>query len=118
MREALTLSRNCYLDIATANYSKLPWDININDLRKRLLLPPARNVPQLSFKTIGDECLWERSPFFDAFFEICHPEHVLANPDMHNSHNNHFCRLMSGSSWRRRRRPEPRIGLITSNMFK
>ncbi|CAI9297167.1 unnamed protein product [Lactuca saligna] len=51
-------------------------------------------MPQLSFKTIGDECLWECPLFFDAFFEICHPEHVLANPDMHNSHNNHFCRLM------------------------
>ncbi|CAH1438779.1 unnamed protein product [Lactuca virosa] len=43
MRETLTLSRMCYLNIRTDN-SKLPLDIDIDDLRTRLLFPPARNV--------------------------------------------------------------------------
>ncbi|KAI3751989.1 hypothetical protein L2E82_23086 [Cichorium intybus] len=93
MREALTLSRKCHLNITTRNY-KPPLDIDIDDLRTRLPFPPARNVRQLSFQTSGDECMWERSPFFDAFFEICHPSNVYAMPDMMFKHNNHFCRLM------------------------
>ncbi|CAI9273782.1 unnamed protein product [Lactuca saligna] len=93
MRETLTLSRMCYLNIITDN-SKLPLDIDIDDLRTRLLFPPARNVQELAFQTVADECLWERSQFFDAFFEICHPKHVFARPDSRFRHNNHFCRLM------------------------
>ncbi|CAH1444808.1 unnamed protein product [Lactuca virosa] len=38
--------------------------------------------------------MWERSLFFDAFFEICHPKCVYAKPDVRFKHNNHFCRLM------------------------
>ncbi|KAL7605160.1 hypothetical protein Lser_V15G19837 [Lactuca serriola] len=94
MREALTLSRNCDLRIITENNSKLPFNIDIEDLRRRLLFPPATNVQELEFETVEDECLWERSPFFDAFFEICHPNLVYAKPDMTYRDNNHFCRLM------------------------
>ncbi|KAI3497419.1 hypothetical protein L1887_40016 [Cichorium endivia] len=93
MREALVLSRECYLDITTHN-SELPFDMDMDDLRTRLLLPPALNVQQLCFETDEDDCLWERSPFFEAFFEICHPRHVIPYPDISFSHNNHFCRLM------------------------
>nr|KAJ0219162.1 hypothetical protein LSAT_V11C300144900 [Lactuca sativa] len=87
------LSRVFYLDI-TSEKSMLPLDIDIDDLKTRLRFPPATNVQQLSFGTIGDECLWERSPFFDAFFEICHPKHVFAKPDAWLRQNNHFCRIM------------------------
>ncbi|KAL7605163.1 hypothetical protein Lser_V15G19834 [Lactuca serriola] len=94
MREALTLSRNCDLRIITKNNSKLPFDIDIEDLRRRLLFPPATNVKELEFETDEDECMWEQSTFFDAFFEICHPKLVCAKPDMAYRDNNHFCRLM------------------------
>ncbi|KAI3497423.1 hypothetical protein L1887_40020 [Cichorium endivia] len=93
MRETLALSRECYLNITTHN-SELPFDMDMDDLRTRLLLPPAMNVQELCFETDEDDCLWERSPFFDAFFEICHPRHVIPYPDISFSHNNHFCRLM------------------------
>ncbi|KAI3499891.1 hypothetical protein L1887_35705 [Cichorium endivia] len=93
MREALMLSSKCRVNITTFNYD-LPLEIDIDDLRTRLLFPPAMNVQHLCFKTIGDECLWERSPFFDALFEICHPDRVSACPDSKLKHNNHFCKLM------------------------
>ncbi|KAI3691214.1 hypothetical protein L2E82_49434 [Cichorium intybus] len=92
MREVLMLSHKCYLLID--HNSELPLGIDIDDLKTRLLFPPATNVQQLSFETSRDKCLWERSPFFDAFFEICRPMHVLAKPDTRFRHNNHFCRLM------------------------
>ncbi|CAH1427924.1 unnamed protein product [Lactuca virosa] len=104
MRETLTLSRKCYLSIITAYFKEvvheeeeelpLDIDIDIDELRKRLLFPPARNVQQMSFQTGRDQCMWERSLFFDAFFEICHPEHVFANSDIRFRNNNHFRRLM------------------------
>ncbi|KAL7600047.1 hypothetical protein Lser_V15G22422 [Lactuca serriola] len=81
MREALELSRMCYLHISTDN-SIPPLDIDIDDLRTRLLLPPATNMQELWFETDQDEGLWERSPFFDAFFEICHPKQVFPQPDI------------------------------------
>ncbi|CAH1436180.1 unnamed protein product [Lactuca virosa] len=102
MRETLMLSCKCRLSIITDYFKEvveeeeeeLPLDIDIDDLRKRLLFPPARNVQQLSFQTGRDECMWERSPFFDVFFEICRPEHVFANSDIRFRNKNHFCRLM------------------------
>lgn len=95
MREAFMLSRKCKVIIKTFNYNvPLPLEINIDDLRTRLLLPPAINVQQVLFKTIGDECTWERSQFFDAFFEICHPDHISIWPDSMLKHNNHFCKFM------------------------
>ncbi|XP_023773266.1 F-box/LRR-repeat protein At5g02910 [Lactuca sativa] len=96
LREALMLSRKCDLCISITNNSdsSMPLDIDIDELRRRLLFPPAMNVQELEFETDEDECLWERSPFFDAFFEICHPKHIYARPDRHYRHNNHFCRLM------------------------
>ncbi|CAI9264582.1 unnamed protein product [Lactuca saligna] len=93
MREAFELSRLCYLHISTDN-SNPPLDIDIDDLRTRLLLPPATNMQELWFETEQDEGLWERSPFFDAFFEICHPKQVFPQPDVSFKQNNHFCRLM------------------------
>ncbi|CAH1445896.1 unnamed protein product [Lactuca virosa] len=97
MREALALSRKCDIYITTYNYTTtmMPLDIDMDDLRTRLLMfPPATNVQKLEFEAIEDECLWERSPFFDAFFEICHPKHVVAKPDACLRQKNHFCRLM------------------------
>ncbi|CAH1436182.1 unnamed protein product [Lactuca virosa] len=104
MRETLTLSHKCCLSITTAYFKEvvheedeelpLDIDIDIDELRKRLLFPPARNVQQLSFQTGRDQCMWERSLFFNAFFEICHPEHVFAKSDIRFRNNNHFCRLM------------------------
>ncbi|CAH1422292.1 unnamed protein product [Lactuca virosa] len=95
MREVFMLSRKCKVIITTFNHNlPLPLEINIDDLRTRLLFPPAINVQQLLFKTIGDECMWERSPFFDAFFEICHPDHISVWPDSMLKHNNHFCKFM------------------------
>ncbi|KAL4582428.1 hypothetical protein LXL04_006977 [Taraxacum kok-saghyz] len=78
LREALTLSPKCNICITTY---KMPWDIDIDDLRRRLLLPPATNVQQLDFQMYDDKCLQQRSPFFEAFFEICHPKHVFAQQD-------------------------------------
>nr|KAJ0215251.1 hypothetical protein LSAT_V11C300151850 [Lactuca sativa] len=56
IRELLTLSYNCYLNITTDN-SKLPSDIgiDISDLGTRLRFPPARNVQHLWFQSIHDE---------------------------------------------------------------
>ncbi|CAH1421373.1 unnamed protein product [Lactuca virosa] len=55
MREALTLSRNCDLRIIiTENNSKLPFNIDIEDLRRRLLFPPATNVQELEFETVEE----------------------------------------------------------------
>ncbi|XP_023768765.1 F-box/LRR-repeat protein At5g02910 [Lactuca sativa] len=93
MREALALSHEAEIRITTFN-SKPLLDVDMDELRTRLLSPPATNVQKLSFETWKDECLWERSPFFDAILEICHPKLVFAQPDMQFSHSNHFCRLM------------------------
>ncbi|CAH1421370.1 unnamed protein product [Lactuca virosa] len=93
MREALTLSQKCDLRITTRNNSKLPFDIDIEDLRTRLLFPPTTNVQTFEFQTVEDECLLDRSPFFDALFKICHPKHVYAKRDMMDEYNNHFCSL-------------------------
>ncbi|CAI9274871.1 unnamed protein product [Lactuca saligna] len=93
MREALALSHEAEIRITTFN-SKPLLDIDMDELRTRLLSPPATNVQKLSFETWKDECLWERSPFFDAILEICHPKLVFAQPDMQFSRSNHFCRLM------------------------
>lgn len=95
MREALMLLRKCIVDIRIGNFDrKLPLEIDIDDLRTRLLFPPAMNVQQLLFQTTWDECLWERSLFYDAFFEICYPDLVSACPDEMLIHKNHFCKLM------------------------
>ncbi|KAI3506263.1 hypothetical protein L1887_28620 [Cichorium endivia] len=90
MREALELSSKC--DIYITTYG--PPDMDLDDLKTRLRFPPAMNVQKLSLVTCKDECLWERSLFCDAFFEICHPKLVLANPDIMFEQNNHFCKLM------------------------
>ncbi|CAH1439719.1 unnamed protein product [Lactuca virosa] len=93
MREALALSLKCDVRITTFN-SERPMDIDMDDLRTQLLSPPATNVRELWFETSEDECMWERSPFLDAFFEICHPKHVFAQPDLQFRHKNHFLRLI------------------------
>ncbi|XP_023738056.1 uncharacterized protein LOC111886047 [Lactuca sativa] len=92
MREALTLSAKCHVSITIKNY-KPSLDIDLVDLRTRLLFPPANNVQQLEFQMVEaeDEC---RTPFFDAFFEICHPKHVFAKPEVASGHTNHFFQLM------------------------
>ncbi|KAL6502697.1 hypothetical protein OROHE_024350 [Orobanche hederae] len=92
MREALTLSRKC--DIYISAPCKPMQPVDIDDLRTRLTLPPAMNVHKLQFGTIWDECMWERSPFFDALFEIFHPKYVYAEVDMRVKYTNHFCRVM------------------------
>ncbi|KAL4582448.1 hypothetical protein LXL04_006997 [Taraxacum kok-saghyz] len=94
MREALTIAPKCNICITYHNFGIIQLDIDMADLRRRLLFPPATNVQQLEFVTNWDDCLWERSPFFDAFFEICHPMHVIARPDTHFRRKNHFSRLM------------------------
>nr|KAJ0213014.1 hypothetical protein LSAT_V11C400217360 [Lactuca sativa] len=94
LREAPALLHKCDLHITSGNNSKLPFDIDIEDLRTRLLFPPATNVQKFEFQTVEDECLSDRSPLFDAFFEIFHPKHVYANRDMMDEYNNLFCRLM------------------------
>ncbi|KAL4582427.1 hypothetical protein LXL04_006976 [Taraxacum kok-saghyz] len=78
-----------------------PLDFDIDDLRRRLLLPPATNVQQLDFQMYDDKCLQQRSPFFEAFFEICHPKHVFAQQDYkywytdnYVLEKNHFCGIM------------------------
>ncbi|KAL4565022.1 hypothetical protein LXL04_029104 [Taraxacum kok-saghyz] len=94
LRKALTLSNNNYVHIKVNFNNDVPLHIDIDDLRTRLEFPPALNVQKLCFQTSGDECLWENSQFFDAFFEICHPERIAAWPDFLLKHNNHFCKLM------------------------
>ncbi|KAL4583104.1 hypothetical protein LXL04_007668 [Taraxacum kok-saghyz] len=81
------------LDLRSRKKMKLE-DVNRVLIRTRLLLPPATNVEELCFLTDCDECQWERSPFFDALFEVCHPKIVISIPDLYFEHNNHFCRLM------------------------
>ena len=90
------LSSKCSrLHIKTINHHRpLPLEIDIDDLRRRLPFPPATNLQKLLFKNTGDECLWECSPFFQAFFEICCPEQVTAWPDTMLKDKNHFCKLM------------------------
>ncbi|KAL4582430.1 hypothetical protein LXL04_006979 [Taraxacum kok-saghyz] len=78
MRDALTLAPKCNIRITYSNYEVIPLDIDMDDLRRRLLLPPATNVQQLDFKVHNEHGPSERSPFFDAFFEICHPKYVFA----------------------------------------
>ncbi|KAL6501379.1 hypothetical protein OROGR_026512 [Orobanche gracilis] len=92
MREALTLSRKC--DIYISAPCKPMQPVDIGDLRTRLTLPPAMNLHKLQFGTIWDECMWERSSFFDALFEIFHPKYVYAEVDMRVKYTNHFCRVM------------------------
>ncbi|KAL7603367.1 hypothetical protein Lser_V15G17329 [Lactuca serriola] len=89
MRKAFKLAMKCDIKIKTKNISviNLPFDNNVN-LRKMVGFP-AKNVQQLSFFTIGDEGLWERSQIFDAFFTICHPKKVVVTVD-----NNHFFKVM------------------------
>ncbi|CAH1427979.1 unnamed protein product [Lactuca virosa] len=91
MREALKLSRKCYVHIAPCWDSKPRPPLNmdlLDDLKTRLQFPPATNVETLSFETSQDECQWESSPFFHAFFEICHPKQVIVKPDV--------CKMMLG----------------------
>ncbi|XP_023741960.1 FBD-associated F-box protein At5g56370 [Lactuca sativa] len=90
MREALELSRKCYLHIAPVWYYRQPplnMDI-LDDLKTRLQFPPATNVETLTFEVCKDECQWESSPFFHAFFEICHPKQVIVKSDV--------CKMMLG----------------------
>ncbi|KAI3510198.1 hypothetical protein L1887_25729 [Cichorium endivia] len=97
MRKALKLSINCYIEIRTMNNTVVhpPFDEDIVlNLRERIPFP-AKNVPRLSFETIGDEGKWEpHSLFFDALFSICRPKNVVAKPDARFKHNNHFFKLM------------------------
>nr|KAJ0202883.1 hypothetical protein LSAT_V11C500248630 [Lactuca sativa] len=97
MRKALKLARVCevHIKMSLKNHDVQPFEIDIDDLRSRLPFRPAINVEKMFFIATEDECMWERSPFFDAFFEICHPKDVYAFPDSQQlKHNNHFCRLM------------------------
>ncbi|KAL4579535.1 hypothetical protein LXL04_015685 [Taraxacum kok-saghyz] len=74
MREALELSSKCYVHIDTT-CEGLHMDLDLDDLKTRLKFPPATNVQTLWFFTSdGDECM---PPFFDAFFEICHPKLLM-----------------------------------------
>ncbi|KAI3497046.1 hypothetical protein L1887_39427 [Cichorium endivia] len=86
-----TCLKECHLRLITFDST---ISVDMDDLRTRLQLPPATNVQQMWFETREDECMWERSLFFDAFFMICHPKRIYARPDMGFKHNNHFCRLM------------------------
>ncbi|KAL7602521.1 hypothetical protein Lser_V15G22173 [Lactuca serriola] len=81
MREALELSLSSKYHVYIKSHTPLlPFDMDVlDDLKASLHFPPATNVETLSFVTTLDECLWEEnSPFFDAFFEICHPKLVSA----------------------------------------
>ncbi|KAL4584844.1 hypothetical protein LXL04_009454 [Taraxacum kok-saghyz] len=98
LMQALRLAINCDIEITLTMIDDgihQPYDhINIvNVLRARVPFP-ATNVQRLSFKTIGDDGVWDCSPFFDALFSICHPKHVVANPDAAFERNNHFCMVM------------------------
>ncbi|CAI9262515.1 unnamed protein product [Lactuca saligna] len=96
MREALMLSsKSSKLHKTTFNHDRpLPLEIDIDDLRTRQPFPPATNLQKLSFETIGDDCLWECSLFFQAFFEICHLKQVTSWPVTMLKDKNHFCELM------------------------
>lgn len=75
LREVLNLPSNFNIKITIYIYDNvLPFDIDVNDVRRRVLIP-ATNVQQIYF-SLSDEILWERSAFFDAFFSICHPNYV------------------------------------------
>ncbi|KAL4584851.1 hypothetical protein LXL04_009461 [Taraxacum kok-saghyz] len=95
MSQALALSIKCEIEITAMNMSVIlpPFDIDIENLRKKVMYP-AMNVQKLSFKTNGDEGMWDHSPFFDALFSICHPKCVVAIPDEKYKHHNHFLKLM------------------------
>ena len=96
LRETLELSNKCYLDLCT-HVPPLHVDFDLDDLKTRLeflRFPPATNVQTLTFETCKDECKWNNSEFFDAFFEICRPKQVFANKDAFFQNNNHFCKLM------------------------
>ncbi|KAI3511890.1 hypothetical protein L1887_19050 [Cichorium endivia] len=94
MREALTLSTKCEVCITADNFIKRTSDIDLDDLRTRLPFPPANNVQRLEFQMIDDECR-PRSPFLDAFFEICHPKYVFAKPNVASGPPiNHFFQVM------------------------
>ncbi|GKE34897.1 hypothetical protein Tco_1454219 [Tanacetum coccineum] len=67
--------------------------INMDDMRRGAMFP-ATNVEHLSVMTYSDTGLWDHSPFFDAFFFICHPKRVVAYRDMQFKDNNSFCKLM------------------------
>ncbi|KAL4579577.1 hypothetical protein LXL04_015729 [Taraxacum kok-saghyz] len=90
MSEVLMLSCKCYLHITTRS----GFDIDMDDLRTRLLLPPGRNVEEVCFLTGWDERQWEPSKFFDAFCEICHPKIVHAMQYLRLGHKNYVSRLM------------------------
>ncbi|KAL4560797.1 hypothetical protein LXL04_032951 [Taraxacum kok-saghyz] len=71
MSEAFTLSSKCDVQI---DCIALPLDIDLDDLRRRVPFP-AMNVQRLLVRIDSrEEGLWERSPFFDALFLICHPD--------------------------------------------
>ncbi|KAL7604145.1 hypothetical protein Lser_V15G15054 [Lactuca serriola] len=91
MREAFTLSRKC--DIQIQIHGILASDINLDlDDQRRRVPFPAMNVQRVSLRTFSDDGLWrDSSPFFDAFFMICHPKHV---EDQSLNNNSHFCKLM------------------------
>ncbi|KAL7605226.1 hypothetical protein Lser_V15G17330 [Lactuca serriola] len=94
MRNALELSIEREIGITMTNIVILPpFEVDIINLRKMAKFP-ALDVKRLLFKTIGDEGLWESSPFFDAFFTICHPKKIITKPDKMFQHHNHFCKLM------------------------
>ncbi|KAL4570568.1 hypothetical protein LXL04_026224 [Taraxacum kok-saghyz] len=96
LRETLELSNKCYLDLCT-HVPPLHVDFDLDDLKTRLeflRFPPATNVQTLTFETCKDECKWNNSEFFDAFFEICRPKQVFANKDAFFQNNNHFCKLI------------------------
>ncbi|XP_023750379.1 F-box protein At5g03100 [Lactuca sativa] len=89
MREALTFSRKCNIQIQITKFDDIiPSDINVDDLTRRVPFP-AINVTQLTFRTfrqdkgLGDQ----RLPFFDALFTICHPKQVVAVVDSNSKHN-------------------------------
>ena len=72
-----------------------PLKIDMDDLRTRFTIP-ATNVQQITIETYSYKGLWEQehSSFFDAFFSICHPKHVVAYRDRGYKDKNYFCKLM------------------------
>lgn len=93
MREALAISSNCCININLTR-GPPPWDIDIDDIRARLPIPPAMNVQQLTIDTWWNRSKSEYFPFIDAFFEICHPKHVYVRGDFCSADKNYFCNVM------------------------
>ena len=75
MREALSLTSKFDIEINDIYSHVPPLNIDVDDLRRRVLFP-TRNVQNLLFKQTSDEHMWTHSTIFDLFFSICYPRYV------------------------------------------